>query len=210
MVGDKAVLLASEYTRLSEAAMMMQGHVTPSSTRMAQRARAAGRQPLSLQQGRGSGGLDGTGLDPVADSPNSNTSADMRYHEQDVHVSSPGSRRARGACGTDAADADLLNISSDQSSPFSALSSKESPALSNASSLHVSLDGTLTSPAGRVPVSVEGLDLFITLGEIEEGEELSGPQHRESSPPPEAAHSSSTHAPEPPRTISDGTGGRTF
>ena len=148
---------------------------------------------LSLQQGGEWGGLDSLerSLDPVANSPCTNSSADVS-HERDVHLSTRhgGGAHGGGVHGAVAADADLLNISSDQSSPFSALSvtsvtsalsSKASPALSNSSSLHVSFDGTLASPAARVPASVDGLDVStgvsITLREIEEceDEEHAGP-----------------------------------
>ena len=165
VVGDKAVLLASEYARLSEAALMMQGHMTPSSTRVssgrfAERARAAGRKPLCLRQ-------PSSALDPIAGSPNASTSADA---SQDGQAQSPASSLSGRRFAS--ADSDLLNISSDQSSPFSAVS-KESPALSTSSSLQASLDGisSMPSPAGRVLASSDGLELSITLGEIEEGEE---------------------------------------
>ena len=176
VVGDKAVLLATEYSRLSEAAFMMQGHVTPSSTKVssstkapggagfAERARAARRLPSSVS------------LDPIADSPNRsdagdahNTSRDSRSHDlshaswshdllsHDASGYSSGGSR-RGGRG------DSLNISSDHSSPFSSLS-RESPAVASSS-----FANSLSPWNGEG----QGIDLLNVLGEIDENDEGGG------------------------------------
>ena len=109
VVGDKAVMLASEYSRLSVAASMIESSTTPASTKesgisLAQRASTAGEHPRALRVDSGPGGMEIVTTMTV--SPATHTSGANRSSD------------------------DMLNLSSDHSSPFSNLS-KESPAFTS-------------------------------------------------------------------------------
>ena len=148
VVGDKAVLLADEYTRLSDAAVMMQGRVTPCSTRdspvvSSQRVSVVERKPLTMALNNSTepGGLK---VGPVTDSP-------AKMQPCPEHVGRHVSGSAKKSSGADAQcqaktdscytlqniedgpedEEHILNISSDtdttlnntgNSSPFSTLS----------------------------------------------------------------------------------------
>ena len=166
VVGDKAVLLATEYHRLSETAGLMQGTMTPAARRgtgggwapglgrgpggglnLSERARAAGQQPGGLRADDAQRGV----RDTIEESP-SKGPAEGGQETGDGPVNYLDSSRSGYSSGGGGSRwggaSDGLNISSDQSSPFSTLS-KASPANSLRAS-SASRDGahdSLQSPA---------------------------------------------------------------
>jgi len=122
VVDDKVVLLATEYQRLSSTAVLMEGAMTPAARRrpalgLSARAHAAGRQP---------GGLDARHSPPetIEESPSKASVEGGQGTGEGTHLDSTRSEYSSGGRGA----SDTLNISSDQSSPFSSLSKGTSPA----------------------------------------------------------------------------------
>ena len=123
-MGDKVVLLATEHQRLSATASLMEGATTPAARRrpalgLSERAHAAGRQP---------GGLDARHSPPetIEESPSKEAVEGGQGTGEGTHLDSTRSEYSSGGRGGGASD--TLNISSDQSSPFSSLSKGTSPA----------------------------------------------------------------------------------